>query len=230
MVADIHMHDTSHPHTVRDTIEKRKRISDHHLSSSQIPATQSRQHARKSSLDNRTFSINTRRSLDFVRPTDLETRCYDWVIQKRGVHYARNKSWFAQYTAVNIQLNNGLWCQGYGTVRLDVRKSEEEGFQTLVLHDVLHLPKAVCNGFSLALFGHLQPTPQGLADPNSASTLLVKNFRGLSKLALLGHLVGESPLEEMVEDDMPGNLLDLSVSLNQVDVQKIKDIVSQESK
>ena len=226
MVADTYMHDHSHSHDVRTTIKKRKRISDQHLP----PTSQARQHNRKISLDNRTFSINTRPSLDIVRPADLPSRCYDWVVQKVGVHYARNQSWFMDdYRPVNVALSGGMWCQGVGSVRIDVQKLDYAGvgmpFVSLVLRDVLHIPKAVCNGVSLALLSHLEGCDGGLGDRISGERLVLRSFRGLTKFALLGDPMGESILEELMEDDLPGNLLSLHLQLSDADVASIKGLV-----
>lgn len=224
MKSDVHM--TDYHHSPRDTIKKRKRnrVSDQH-----VPQP-TRQHQRKTSLENRSFSINTRRSLDFVRPAELEQRCYDWIVQTKGVHYSRNKAWFSTYSPVNIQLENGLWCQGVGLVHLDVRIQQspggEGGFRTVVLNDVLHLPKAVCNGFSLAVSSNYVACEAGLKDSNRGSVLLLDALRGLNKLSLLGSPNGESPLAEMLEDELPSRLLDLGHCLTDSDILHIKDIVT----
>lgn len=258
MVADTHMHDHSHPHShshshshfhshshsVRDTIKKRKRASDG-LSNSPptTHATLQRQHVRKSSLNNRSFSINTRRSLDFVRPVDLGARCYDWLVLPKGVHFARNKSWFndAEYTGINVSVTGAagqsLWVQGIGTVKLDIRTSVaaathtadattalalgnprpmEPGFVTLTLRNVLHVPKAFCNAMSMPMIHEALAMTTNLSGDAAAdigANWMTTPFMGLTKLCLLGDAVGESPLRDMLDDDD-----DASTSANLLDL------------
>ncbi|KAL1303297.1 hypothetical protein AAFC00_006703 [Neodothiora populina] len=258
MVSDVHMHDHSPHHTPRDTIKKRKRISDQHL------PQPTRQHQRKTSLNDRTFSINTRRRLDFAfppsaaaaaavagddgptmslsspaqvpttitateddngntfipllsipkpepssQPQQDTSKCYDWLLQQKGIHYTRNATWFTTYTPLNISLSSGLWCQGIGTVTLspllqqlpNTGSHHGNNNSQIILRDVLHLPKAPCNGISLPLMSSLldpvyEAGPstatlpaclKGLRDTKSGHVFLTNKVRGgWDRLMLLG--------------------------------------------
>ncbi|GAB7356333.1 hypothetical protein MBLNU459_g7126t1 [Dothideomycetes sp. NU459] len=220
-----------HFRDVRETRRKRKRISDQHSPSGAAPS-RGRQHQRKTSLNNRAFSINTRQRPDHLRSAppaaDPRPRCYDWMVQKHGVHFARNRASFAEYTRVDVQLDNGMWVQGVGSVHLDILKGADadDGVDSIVLSDVLHVPNAICNGISMAMFDRSTVSFSpifGCRDRAGNLVWMVNDFCGLHKLALLGHPRGESPLQAAAHRghiELPGSL---NLLLSERDMDCIKE-------
>ncbi|KAF4617009.1 hypothetical protein G7Y89_g15140 [Cudoniella acicularis] len=80
------------------------------------------------------------------------TRCWDWMIVSGDCYYARDRSSFKTYRSVRGTTSSLLKdttsrIAGVGTVELEVRRSRNrEDTHTLVLKNVLHIPKAICNG------------------------------------------------------------------------------------
>ncbi|RAH85140.1 hypothetical protein BO86DRAFT_407521 [Aspergillus japonicus CBS 114.51] len=134
-------------------------------------------------------------------------RCWDWMVVSGTNHYAKNRASFKSYRPVNRMVSNGtLFIAGVGTVELSVRASPARGSptRTLVLDNVLHIPKAICNGFC---FGQYHTIHKGTP------------FCGLEKLALAGNPQGESDLNE---DDI--NMLSLYI-----DKQDLQNILPSEN-
>lgn len=64
-------------------------------------------------------------------------------------HYAKNRSAFLTYRRAPCKIGRTR-VLGVGTVKLDlVRSPKDPSTYTLILHDVLHIPEAVCNGISI---------------------------------------------------------------------------------
>ena len=68
-------------------------------------------------------------------------------------HYAKNYSGFTTYPRIGRQMGwslTSVYVAGIGTVQLQVRASSVRGAptRTLELHNVLHTPGTLCNGFS----------------------------------------------------------------------------------
>lgn len=64
-------------------------------------------------------------------------------------HYAKNRSAFLTYRRAPCKIGRTR-VLGVGTVKLDlVRSPQDPSTYTLILHDVLHIPEAVCNGISI---------------------------------------------------------------------------------
>lgn len=222
-----------HHHDVRETRRKRKRINDQR-SPSTAAVSQGRQHRRNASLNDRSFSINTRRPHDHNRPApraDPRPRCYDWLPQKHGVHFARNRSSFSEYTSVNVKLDNGMWAQGIGTVHLDILKGPDasDGVDNIVLRGVLHLPNAICNGISMALFDKATVSYQpifGCRDRNGRMVWFLTDHCGLDKLALLGNPQGESPLQDIAHRGDVDMRKSLNLLLTDADVERVKETMT----
>jgi hypothetical protein len=91
------------------------------------------------------------------RETPPRRRCWDWIIVSGNCHYAKNRSSFKVYRRVGRMIRDATGAETYiagvGTVELNVRASSKKGSPTrsLVLENVLHVPDAVCNGFSIGL-------------------------------------------------------------------------------
>ncbi|EED22777.1 conserved hypothetical protein [Talaromyces stipitatus ATCC 10500] len=124
-------------------------------------------------------------------------RCWDWMI-------------VSEYRRVGKDVSTG-WIQGMttyvagvGTVELKVQPKLEEGspFRTLVLENVLHIPGAVCNGFSVAVYHTIHGgiartgrTAEG-TDEDGYPLWCSEDFKGLKKLVLAGNPQGESYLDD----------------------------------
>ncbi|KAJ0417921.1 hypothetical protein BJY00DRAFT_315519 [Aspergillus carlsbadensis] len=86
-------------------------------------------------------------------------RCWDWMLVAGNTHYAKDRASFIAYRHIArycpaAMLGRPVLVAGVGTVELKVPSSPNPGsyVRTLVLENVLHLPNAVCNGFSVALW------------------------------------------------------------------------------
>ncbi|PCH00023.1 Hypothetical protein PENO1_050280 [Penicillium occitanis (nom. inval.)] len=140
-------------------------------------------------------------------------RCWDWMVTTGNCHYAKNRSSFKEYRRVGKSVPNGIiegtttFIAGVGTVELKVQTSREEGslVRTLVLEDVLHIPDARCNGFSVAMYHtvhggstRLGREPSG-SDEEYQPLWCSSEFKGLNKLVLAGNPQGESYLGDAVK-------------------------------
>ncbi|KAL2871587.1 uncharacterized protein BJX67DRAFT_369714 [Aspergillus lucknowensis] len=93
--------------------------------------------------------------------------CRDWMIVTGNCHYARDVASFTTYRPLkrNALIKSDIFSPhdeirvvGVGTVYLCVRRGRGWGnsdgsTHTIVLEGVLHIPEAVCNGFSPLLVG-----------------------------------------------------------------------------
>ncbi|KAB8257964.1 hypothetical protein BDV32DRAFT_126468 [Aspergillus pseudonomiae] len=161
------------------------------------------------------------------RETPPRRRCWDWVIVSGNCHYAKNRSSFKVYRRVGRMVPDATGAETYiagaGTVELNVRTSSKKGSPTrsLVLENVLHVPNAVCNGFSIGVYyathggtTSFSPFFRGTDEQDSA-LWYGKPFHGLQKLVLAEDPQGESYLENGPE------ILSLSLS-----VAKLEEILS----
>ncbi|KAL4733181.1 hypothetical protein BDV11DRAFT_200550 [Aspergillus similis] len=150
-------------------------------------------------------------------------RCWDWMIVSGNCHYAKNRSSFKVYRRVGQMVRNctggETYIAGVGTVELNVRASPKRRSPTkkLVLDNVLHIPSAICNGFSCTKYhashgGTIRFSPffQG-TDEHGSAFWYCQPFRGLEKLVLAGNPQGESYL-----DDGP-KLLSITVDKTELD-------------
>jgi hypothetical protein len=126
-------------------------------------------------------------------------RCWDWMIVS-GNNYARNRSSFKTYRRVKGTAG-GAKVIGIGTVELQVRRSptsKETG--TLVLEDVLHIPRAICNGVNLVQYKDWSTSfGDGSAwghDRNGKLMWYATPYCGLNRLVLAGNPQGETYLQE----------------------------------
>lgn len=143
----------------------------------------------------------------------LRRRCWDWMITTGNCHYAKNRSSFKEYRRVGKSIPNGViegittFVAGVGTVELKVQTTHDKGspVRTLVLEDVLHIPEATCNGFSVAVYHTLNGgstrlgrEPSG-TDEGYQPLWCSEEFKGLNKLVLAGNPQGESYLGDGVK-------------------------------
>ncbi|PYI16784.1 hypothetical protein BO99DRAFT_414746 [Aspergillus violaceofuscus CBS 115571] len=156
--------------------------------------------------------------------TPPRRRCWDWMVVSGTNHYAKNRASFKSYRPVNRMVSNGtLFIAGVGTVELIVRASPDGGSptRTLVLDNVLHIPKAICNGFCFGQYHTIHKGTVSLGvdyyhgtDEQGAELWFGQPFCGLEKLALAGNPQGESYLNE---DDIKM----LSLYIDKQDLQNI---------
>ncbi|PYH64697.1 uncharacterized protein BO88DRAFT_397078 [Aspergillus vadensis CBS 113365] len=81
-------------------------------------------------------------------------RCFTWLLLPRqsNTHIAKNRSSFSSYRRAPCKIANQR-VLGVGTVQLRVQRAPDDPrTNTLVLHDVLHMPNARCNGISVAKY------------------------------------------------------------------------------
>jgi hypothetical protein len=139
-----------------------------------------------------------------------QDRCWDWMIVSGTSHYARDRSAFKTYRHVGKAVKNtiapelDLFVAGIGTVELGVRTGDEEGSPdgVLVLENVLHVPNAICNGFSWVVydgmhggFTHIGLETRGF-DRDGRPLWCGQPFVGLRKLVLAGNPQGVSNLRD----------------------------------
>lgn len=134
-------------------------------------------------------------------------RCWDWMITTGNCHYAKNRSSFKEYRRVGRSIPNGIiegittFIAGVGTVELKVQTSHDERspVRTLVLENVLHVPDANCNGFSIPVYHTIHGGSARLGKPSGTDEQYrplwcSEEFKGLNKLVLAGNPQGESYL------------------------------------
>lgn len=140
------------------------------------------------------------------------------MITSGNCHYAKNRSSFKEYRRLNLTIGNiGLSKTrviGIGTVELVVKRSPgDEGANILVLENVLHIPDAICNGFSphLTRCAHSW-TKEGIQgfDNDDRPIWFATKFAGLNRFVLFGNPQGESKLAQKHRE---GVMLLLSVFL-----------------
>ncbi|KAJ9209828.1 hypothetical protein DTO166G4_8578 [Paecilomyces variotii] len=137
-------------------------------------------------------------------------RCWDWMLVSGDCHYARNRSSFKEYRRVGRTVRTtmfpgDIYVAGVGTVELMVRSSPKKGSpaRRLILHDVLHIPNAVCNGFCFGVyhfrFGGSTRFGEDCMQSNDAEghpLWFGEKFHGLERLALDGNPQGETLLSD----------------------------------
>ncbi|GKZ34342.1 hypothetical protein AbraIFM66950_004572 [Aspergillus brasiliensis] len=82
------------------------------------------------------------------------SRCFTWLLlpAHSNTHIAKNRSSFSSYRRAPCKIANQR-VLGVGTVQLRVQRAPDDPrTNTLVLHDVLHMPNAKCNGISVAKY------------------------------------------------------------------------------
>ena len=101
-------------------------------------------------------------------------RCWDWMITFGNCHYAKNRSSFKEYRRVGKSSETSVvegtttFIAGVRTVELKVQTSHDKRslIQTLVLEDVLHIPDANCNSFSIPVYHTLHGGSTRLGKPS----------------------------------------------------------------
>ncbi|PWY83559.1 hypothetical protein BO70DRAFT_290442, partial [Aspergillus heteromorphus CBS 117.55] len=132
--------------------------------------------------------------------------CYDWMVVQGNCHYARDRAVFTTYRPITRRLTHNIFnpheeleVAGVGTVRVPVVRGLGNPFdtETLELHDVLHIPEAVCNGFNPLLYGSsMSCTSEAWtgADALGRPLWVALPFAGGSRLVLAGNPIGETEI------------------------------------
>lgn len=144
------MSDISNHH--RDFSECKKQRKSHRARHhGQKQANQSRNNNNNSNYkDNHTNgSTSANSNGNHNNNNNSSQRCWDWMMVGGTNHYAKNRSAFLTYRRAPCKIGRTR-ILGVGTVKLDlVRSPRDPSTYTLILHDVLHIPDAVCNGISI---------------------------------------------------------------------------------
>ncbi|KAH0563463.1 hypothetical protein GP486_001963 [Trichoglossum hirsutum] len=127
--------------------------------------------------------------------------CNVWMIGNGDFHYTRDKKSFIKYHEINATAA-GMEVIGFGTIKLDVWCNPEKKEQgKLILENVLHIPSAACNGFSMSLVpdrvGKVSAADmQAYHHPHRWPMWYGTKFYGLYRLALVNDSTGECPFIE----------------------------------
>ncbi|KAF3897545.1 hypothetical protein GTR04_1774 [Trichophyton interdigitale] len=164
-----------------------------------------------------------KRKLERRKNNPPKQRCFDWMITS-GISYAKNRSSFKTYRHIRpVTLSSGTGARviGVGSVELKVPRSPDNPeVNTLILDDVLHIPGAICNGFSPQLLGGSTSFGDPLQgyDDDKQPSYYATTFCGLWRLVLNGNPEGETQLAEARRN---GSKLFLSVYINEEDEEHI---------
>lgn len=140
-----------------------------------------------------------------TRVGSANRQCYDWMVITGNCHYARDQASFKTYRPVSRQIKSNIFnpfdelqVAGVGTVELELCKSPQDlGSHTVILENVLHIPEAVCNGFSPLLYGTSMSCNEDCwvgGDTMGNPVWFSTPFAGGTKLALAGNPQGESEM------------------------------------
>ncbi|KAL4866296.1 hypothetical protein BDV12DRAFT_199360 [Aspergillus spectabilis] len=105
-------------------------------------------HDRNNSNNNHTTPPS---SLPCNPNSNTQRKTHTWLLTPGTTHFAKNRSSFKSYRRAPTKIA-GSRILGVGTVELTVRAGPEENENrpnTLVLENVLHIPRARCNGLCL---------------------------------------------------------------------------------
>jgi hypothetical protein len=146
-------------------------------------------------------------------------RCWDWIMTSGTFHYAKNRSSFKSYRHISLvvqTLYGAVRIIGIGKVALTVKLPDSDEISELVLRNVLHIPDALCNGFSPQLLGgSWAENGQNLVGSNKkgGDAWYAMVFHGLFRLELDGHPQDESLLAGL--DGEKSSRFDLILSLEE---------------
>lgn len=165
-----------------------------------------------------------RKAQESQKQSPPEPRCWDWIVTSGSCHYARDRSSFKTYRPVNVTIGlANTPILGVGSVELEVKKSPS-GNETgrIVLHKVIHMPSASCNGFI-----QMMPADEGLGTSATFTSVgwqattddgvpvwYAERFRGLMKLVIAGNPSGQSWLD-------PGKVYSLSLYLSPAEMNAL---------
>lgn len=166
------------------------------------------------------------------KPT--HNRCWDWLLTGGNAHYARNRAAFKTYRRAPCKISHKR-VLGIGTVELTVQRSPNDPRpHKLVLHDVLHMPGARCNGLSVDKYREEHPgedlrevmTDEGQemlqavgGDEEEAALWFADEYCGCLKVVVWGDPQGESFLRGP-ED---GRLYGVSVIAGEKEMEVLRE-------
>ena len=138
----------------------------------------------------------------------------DWVFSNNSdVHVAKHLDWFTSYTPFNTKVSGGLGeCGGESglevlgvgdvclPVKRDCRKKGRDSRGTLLLRDVLYMPRATCNILGQPRDTHFKwasmgESPSKLIDTTTGACVGLLDLVTLYKLRLSGHSPKQSSLD-----------------------------------
>ncbi|PKY01980.1 hypothetical protein P168DRAFT_333267 [Aspergillus campestris IBT 28561] len=150
----------------------------------------------------------TTTALQTEAPTEKRTRTTtttkpptkDWMVVQGNTHYARDYTTFLPqtYRRTTQTLSNNIFdpsselhVAGLGTVRVAVQTGPAPtDTNVLELHDVLHIPDAVCNGFNPLLYGSSMSCYEGFWEGRvpgrEGPEWVARGFAGGARLVLAG--------------------------------------------
>ncbi|PLN81657.1 hypothetical protein BDW42DRAFT_193562 [Aspergillus taichungensis] len=155
-------------------------------------------------------------------PTEKRTRTAtltkpptkDWMVVQGNAHYARDLSTFlpGSYRPTHQTLSHNIFdpsselhVAGIGSVRIPVQTGPAPtDTNVLELHDVLHVPEAVCNGFNPLLYGSSLSCYEGwwegrVAGGGERPAWVARGFAGGARLVLLGRAEEDGVGSEIVD-------------------------------
>lgn len=127
----------------------------------------------------------------------------DWVFSNASnVHVATHRDRFTAFTEFKTELTNGFEVLGIGDVELEVKTHENrkgrKSHRTLILRDVLLVPKCVCNILGAAIqneYAVQYGSGCGLKDKRTGRSMGLLDRAHFMKLWLVGHSRGTSSLD-----------------------------------
>jgi hypothetical protein len=136
-----------------------------------------------------------------------EERCWDWILVFGNVHYAVDRCSFVEYRPLRRHCTSAVCghlvlVAGVGTVVLNLPSTPNEGalVRTVTLTNVLHIPSALSNGFSLSAWSQAGGSFVGRKgvscgrDKQNLPCWFTQRICGLEKLVLDGNPQGTSLL------------------------------------
>ncbi|PWY80721.1 hypothetical protein BO70DRAFT_362677 [Aspergillus heteromorphus CBS 117.55] len=134
------------------------------------------------------------------RENPSDRRCWDWMIVSGACHYARDRISFTDYRPVERTIGDSkTYVAGVGSVELNVLPGPGLPPRTILLHEVLHIPAALSNGFNFGKYlkangGETKfgPGVWTSTDGEGRPLWTSQPFAGLDKLLLAGNPQGES--------------------------------------
>ncbi|PLN84481.1 hypothetical protein BDW42DRAFT_191567 [Aspergillus taichungensis] len=163
-------------------------------------------------------------------------RCWDWLLTGGNAHYARNRATFSTYRRAPCKISHKR-VLGIGTVELTVQRSPSDPRpHKLVLHDVLHMPGARCNGLSVDKYREEHPGEdlrevmtdggqemlQAVGGEKEEALWFADEYCGCLKVVVWGNPQGESFLRGP-ED---GRLYGVSVIAGEKEMEVLRERVA----
>lgn len=163
----------------------------------------------------------------------------DWMVVQGNAHYARDLSTFlpGSYTPTSQTLSHNIFdpsselhVAGIGTVRIPVQTGPAPtDTNVLELHEVLHVPEAVCNGFNPLLYGSSMSCYEGFWEgrvPGGGERpeWVARGFAGGARLVLEGRGEEDGVGSEIIDSAWEGGGCgSLSLYVSREEVEGIRE-------